>query len=101
MNSTASQSRSALFEHGIPALPKSLGVETRPSPKWNCQIRLTITRDVSGCVGFVIHLAKTRRRPVVKGFGDLGIIGFFFANTFRNSGSTFALGRPALPRISK
>ena len=101
MNSAASQFKRDSFEHSIPALPKSLGVATRPRPKWNCQIRLIITRDVSGCCELVIHLANASRRPVVNGFGDFGIFGLLLANIFRNSGSTFLLGRPALPRISR
>jgi len=28
--------------------PKSFEDATKPSPKWNCQIRLTMTRAVSG-----------------------------------------------------
>ena len=43
-------------------LPKSLGVSTRPWPKWYCQMRLTITRAVSGLSGSVIHSASASRR---------------------------------------
>ena len=31
---------------GSPRVPKSLGVLTRPAPKWCCQMRLTMTRAV-------------------------------------------------------
>ena len=36
---------------GSPRRPKSLGVATRPRPKWSCQSRLTITRVESGLSG--------------------------------------------------
>lgn len=47
----------------MPARPKSLGVRTMPRPKWCCQIRLTITRAVSGFLGLAIQPASARRRP--------------------------------------
>ena len=34
-----------------------------PRPKWYCQMRLTITRAVSGLSGEAIQSASTRRRP--------------------------------------
>ena len=43
---------------------KLLGVRTRPSPKWCCQSRLTITRAVSGFSGDTSHSAKPRRRQL-------------------------------------
>ena len=36
-----------------------------PWPKWYCQMRLTITRVVSGLSGLPIHSASAVRRPVV------------------------------------
>ena len=38
---------------GSPRTPKFEGVATIPRPKWCCQIRLTITRAVSGWSGRV------------------------------------------------
>ena len=45
-------------------MPKSFGVTTIPRPKWYCQIRLTMTRDVSGWCGCTSQRAKAKRRPV-------------------------------------
>ena len=44
-----------------PRSPKSLGVRTRPSPKWCCQIRLTMTRAVSGLSGRASQSASCSR----------------------------------------
>ena len=45
-----------------PIRPKSLGVSTSPRPKWCCQTRLTIDRQVSGFRGSVIQRARAARR---------------------------------------
>ena len=45
---SASQSSSSGCVGGSLRTPKSLGVRTRPAPKWFSQTRLTITRAVSG-----------------------------------------------------
>ena len=42
-------------------MPKSLGVRTRPSPKWCSQTRLTITRAVSGLSWLAIAWASSSR----------------------------------------
>ena len=39
--------------------PKSFGVATMPWPKWYCQMRLTITRAVSGFSGSAIQPASS------------------------------------------
>ena len=64
-NSVASQSSSSGWLGAAPAVPKLSGVETIPSPKWSSQIRLTITRAVSGWPGWVSHRANASRRPLV------------------------------------
>ncbi len=57
-----------------PRWPKSLGVATRPLPKWYCQMRLTITRAVSGLSLLAIQLASALRLPVeVASMGGSGI----------------------------
>src|SRR5262245_29740696 len=71
----ASQSSSSGFVGRLPMRPKSLAVATRPSPKWCCQIRLTITRAVNGFCLSVIQRASQRRRPVVAGVGTGGADG--------------------------
>ena len=48
MNSMASQSSSSGCDGGVPCVPKSFSVSTRPRPKYCCQTRFTITRAVSG-----------------------------------------------------
>ena len=40
---------------GVPRVPKSLAVFTRPAPKCPCQMRLTMTRAVNGFFGSVNH----------------------------------------------
>ena len=52
-----------------PRTPKSPTVRTRPSPKWCCQTRLTITRDRSDPAPWstsVIQSASARRWPVLR-----------------------------------
>ena len=62
MNSQASQSIRSWWTVPLPLEPKSLGVDTRPLPKWYCQMRLTITRAVRGFSRLAIHLASSCRR---------------------------------------
>ena len=66
-NSAASQSSSSGCVGSAPLRPKSLGVSTMPRPKWYCQTRLTIDRQVSGLRRSAIHPparrgARPRRR---------------------------------------
>src|SRR5215467_11039204 len=63
-NSVASQSSSSGCEGEPARVPKSLGVRTRPEPKWYCQIRLTITRANKGFSALANHSANALRRPV-------------------------------------
>ena len=65
VNFTASQSSNSGFVGGVPLRPKSLAVSTMPRPKWNCQIRFTMTRAVNGFSGLAIQLASVIRRPRV------------------------------------
>ena len=66
MNSTESQSSNSGCVGGSPILPKLSSVATMPRPKWWNQIRLTITRAVSGLSGDAIHSASANRRPDVR-----------------------------------
>ena len=61
MNSDASQSSSSGCDGGVPCVPKSFSVSTRPRPKYACQKRFIVTRAVSGFFGSTIHLARSRR----------------------------------------
>ena len=65
MNSTASQSSSSGCVGCSPILPKLSSVATMPRPKWWCQMRLTMTRAVSGFCAEPSHSASARRRPDV------------------------------------
>ena len=51
MSRAARSSSSSGCVGGLLRVPKSLGVETRGSPKWCIQTRLTMTRLVSGLSG--------------------------------------------------
>ena len=42
--------------------PKSLGVSTMPRPKWDCQTRLTIDRQVRTFFGSLTQCASAARR---------------------------------------
>ena len=64
-NSVDNQSNKSGWVGLDPVLPKLAGVFTSPVPKWYCQMRLIITRAVSGWLGWVSHLASARRRPLV------------------------------------
>ena len=75
-------------------MPKLLGVATKPRPKWCCQIRLTITRAVSGLSALAIALGQLEpaaavlercsdRRPAPSG----------------TAAATLAPGVSGLPRI--
>src|SRR5262249_50861893 len=48
-----------------PIAPKLLGVATMPRPKWNCQIRLTIDRAVTGLSARASQRANSRRLPPI------------------------------------
>ena len=66
----ASQSSSSGWLGGSARRPKSLGVRTRPDPKWCIQTRLTQTRLVKGLAGSTIALASSRRPlPCANGLG--------------------------------
>ena len=60
-SSVASQSSSSGCDGGSPWTPKFSAVLTRPVPKWCCQIRLTVTRAVSGFSGAASHRARPSR----------------------------------------
>ena len=66
MNSVASQSSRSGCDGGSPRKPKLSEVVTKPVPKYSCQIRLTVTRAVSGFSGEPIQRAKVE--PARKGF---------------------------------
>src|SRR5262249_60636129 len=61
MNSVASQSSNSGWTGGSPCEPKSSAVLTMPWPKYICQKRLTVTREVNGGFGSTSHLASVRR----------------------------------------
>src|SRR4051812_17033970 len=69
MNSHASQSRSSGCVGRWPRVPKSFGVGTSPRPKWCCQMRLTMTRAVSGLLVLAIQSAK-----VARGLSGVGVV---------------------------
>ncbi len=90
-NSVASQSSSSGCVGSSPIVPKSLGVATRPRPKWCCQSRLTITRAVSGWSGRTSHSASAVRRPVerVDGAATRAAAGIYSGtSTAGNAGAT-------------
>ena len=60
-NSTASQSSSSGWVGASACWPKSSTEATIPRPKTSAQMRLTVTRAVSGFSGEVIHFASPRR----------------------------------------
>src|SRR2546426_3228506 len=61
MNSKASQSSSSGCVGGEPCVPKSFAGSTIPRAKYCCQMRLTMTRAVSGLCGSTIQRARSRR----------------------------------------
>src|SRR5262249_58342634 len=78
---------------------KSLEARPRPRPKWNCQMRLTITRAVGGLSLAASHSASTRRRPEVCAWGrGSGSTGVALVSTDGKPGSTFAPLLCGLPR---
>ena len=81
MNSTASQSSSCGCVGGSPILPKLSSVATMPRPKWWCQMRLTITRAVSG---FCARAEPLGQRPPAARRAAVG---------GRNLGRRVAIGR--------
>src|SRR5215475_9460667 len=77
-NSRASQSSSSECDGFSQRVPKSSGVVTNPTPKYCCQIRLTITRGVSGLFLSTIHRASPNRlrgASVGNGCNDAGVPG--------------------------
>ena len=60
-NSLASQSSSSGCDGGVPWVPKSFSVSTRPRPKNCLPERLTVTRAVSGFAGSTSHCARSSR----------------------------------------
>ena len=64
-------------------------------PKWYCQIRLTMTRAVSGWPGRVSHRASSSR-PLVPGARDSG----GSASRKANSGTPVGDDRPGVPRLA-
>ena len=79
----------------MPVLPKLLGVRTMPSPKWCCQMRLTMTRAVRGLLSEAIHSAKCLRRQLVLATGGgAGNCGWALAATARTPG---CINDPLLP----
>src|SRR5438093_11147146 len=99
-DSDASQSSNSGCVGGTPNLPKSFALATMPRPKWCCQIRLTITRAVTGLSFDAIQFARTERRPLLRApAGGSGILGSGAPRTCGKPGSTLALGAWALPRI--
>src|SRR5687768_143860 len=70
-----------------------------PRPKWYCQMRLTITRAVSGLSFDAIQSARTVRRPLVLApVAGVGVTALPGVMTARRPGSTLAPGEWALPR---
>ena len=67
MNSQASQSSSSGWLGGVPCVPKSLSVSTRPRPKYACQIRFTATLAVSGLRRSTSQRARSMRSGGVPG----------------------------------
>ena len=101
-NQRASQSSSSGWVGGSPIVPKSLGVRTRPTPKWYCQTRLTITRAVSGLSRSVNHRASvSRRREVLASPGGAGNFGCDATVTAGTPGPTSGPGLAAWPRSNK
>ena len=90
---TARKSSSLGWVGGSPRVPKSSGVRTNPRPKCCSQTQFTITRRVSGLSGFVISLAKPRRRSP-----SANRSGFLPDNAERNRGSTGSPRAIGLPR---
>ena len=75
MKPRANQSSNSGWVGGLPWLPKSSEVETKPRPKIICQYRLTVTRASNGWSGEVSQRANPKRFS----FGDVSSFG-------RNSG---------------
>ena len=63
-NSVASQSSSSGWVGGSPDRPKLEGLGTSPRPKCLSQTWFTMTREVSGCPGWVSQRARASRRPL-------------------------------------
>src|SRR5947207_15958619 len=61
INSQASQSSNSGWLGGVPCVPKSFSVSTRPRPKYCCQTRLTATRARSGFSGETSQRARSNR----------------------------------------
>src|SRR3989442_6586234 len=92
MNSAASQSSNSGCDGNSPCEPKSSDVRTNPVPKYICQYRLTMTRDVSGCEGCVNHRARpSRLRGAPSGSGG---------KTDGTLAATFSPGLSYWPRTS-
>ncbi len=68
--------------------PKSFEDATSPSPKWNCQIRLTITRDTKGFSGLVSQRPSQSLRWSTD--SGLGLVWRASARTVGTPGSTAA-----------
>ena len=117
--SRASQASSSGCVGGVPARPKLSVERTIPRPKYSCHRRLTITRAVNGLSLSAIHLANSRRSPIVGRSPNSASIGFselrtadepvnetgtaagaFPPRIVKNRGSTRLPGAATLPRIS-
>ncbi len=70
MNLAASQSSSSGCVGFLPVAPKLFGLPAIAWPKCHCQMRLTITRAVSGFSGEAIQSASASRRPETVGSGQ-------------------------------
>ncbi len=102
MNSTASQSSSSGCVGLSPILPKLSSVATMPWPKWWLQMRLTITRAVSGFSGEPSHSASARLRPEVRPFaGGSSTVGLPYVITLTKPGFINEPRLSASPRIRK
>ena len=99
-SSEASQSSSSGCEGVPPLKPRSLGVSTRPEPKWACQSRLTTTRANSGFAGSVIQAASRLRRSASGASGGEPEVGGGPGDAPRRPpAETTSPGWPGLPRI--
>ena len=84
---------------GRPPCPKSVVVLTMPRPKWCCQMRLAMTRTVSGWSGLANQRASASRRPLDLPCTGGTITGEAGVITDRKPGCTSSPGVPELPRI--
>ena len=96
-NSEASQSSSSGCDGFPPLRPKSLGVSTRPLPKWPCQMRFTMTRAVSGFSGLAIQSASVRRRSC----SAESRASCFVPSTLNTAGTTSSFGCSGSPRCRR